>query len=627
MVFARKVWKLLVGIKDGLVLIFMLLFFALLYAVLTLRPSAEAVKDGALFLQLDGVVVEEPAPVDPFDALFSPTPLVMEYRARDLVESIEDAAEDDRIKAVVLDLSRFLGGGMVHMQEIGAALDAASDAGKPVYVHSLFYTDDSMMLAAHADEVWLDPLGVALIAGPGGEGLYFGGLLDRLNINVRVYKVGTFKDAVEPFAQQQASPESLAARRALYDDIWELYRQDLVRARPEMQIGRITSAPAEWVEAANGDIAKAALDAGLVDRLGSWEEFGDHVAQTAGESDWDESPGAFAHTDFVTYDANRDIVEEGRPIAVVTVAGEIVDGDAGPGTAGGDRIADLIDEAATDDDLAALVLRVDSPGGSVTASDTIRRAVMRVKAKGVPVVVSMANVAASGGYWVSTPADRIFAEPGTITGSIGIFGIVPTFEDFLADYDVYTDGVRTTPLSGQPDPFAGFTPEVDRIIQSSVEAGYARFLELVAQSRGWEPARVDMVGQGRVWSGLAARQNGLVDEMGNLDAALAYAAKAAELEEDEWHPRYVGAERAEFASLLEQIARDDRGTETGARDVLSYAAQRRKLALQLASVRLERLVGGDAGMQALCLECDAGLLARPIGDERGFWAQLIGLLR
>lgn len=628
MVFARKVWKLLVGVKDGLVLIFMLLFFALLYAVLTTRPSAEAVKDGALFLQLDGVVVEEPSNVDPFAALFSPTPLVTEYRARDLVASIEDAAEDDRIKAVVLDLSRFLGGGFVHMQEIGAALDAASEAGKPVYVHSLFYTDDSMLLAAHADEVWLDPLGAALIAGPGGEGLYFGGLLDRLNINVRVYKVGTFKDAVEPFSQAQASPESLTARQALYDDIWELYRQEVVRARPDMQIERITSAPAEWIEAAGGDTAQAALDAGLVDKLGSWEEFGDYVAKTVGESDRDESAGAFAYTDFSAYDANRDIAEDGRPIAVVTVAGEIVDGDAGPGTAGGDRIADLIDEAATDDDLAALVLRVDSPGGSVTASEAIRRALLRVKAKNVPIVVSMANVAASGGYWVSTPAERIFAEPGTITGSIGIFGIIPTFEDFLADYDVYTDGVQTTPLSGQPDPIAGFTPEVDRIIQSNIEAGYARFIGLVAENRGWQTARVDNVGQGRVWSGVAARQNGLVDAMGGLDTALAYAAKAAELEEGDWYPMYVGTEREEFASLIEQLIRnDDRGTEAGARDVISYAAQRRKLALQLASVRMERLVGGSAGMQALCLECDAGLAARPISDERGFWATLIQFLR
>lgn len=627
MVFARKVWKLLVGIKDGLVLIFMLLFFALLYAVLTMRPSAEAIKDGALFLQLDGVVVEEPSNVDPFEALFSPTPLVAEYRARDLVATIEDAAEDDRIKAIVLDLSRFMGGGFVHMQEIGAALDAASDAGKPIYVHSLFYTDDSMLLAAHADEVWLDPLGAAMIAGPGGEGMYFGGLLDRLNINVRVYKVGTFKDAVEPFSQQQASPESLAARRALYEDIWELYRQEVVRARPDMQLERITSAPAEWIEAAGGDTAQAALDAGLVDKLGSWEEFGDYVAETVGESDWDESAGSFAYTDFATYDSNRDIIENGRPIAVVTVAGEIVDGEAGPGTAGGDRIADLIDKAATHDDLAALVLRVDSPGGSVTASDAIRRALLRVKAKDIPIVVSMANVAASGGYWVSTPADRIFAEPGTITGSIGIFGIIPTFEDFLADYDVYTDGVQTTPLSGQPDPIAGFTPEVDRIIQSNIEAGYARFIGLVAANRGWEPAQVDMVGQGRVWSGVAARQNGLVDAMGGLDTALAFAAQAADLEEGEWYPMYVGTEREEFASLIEQWTRDDRGTETAARDVVSYAAQRRKLGIQLAAVRMERLVGGSAGMQALCLECDAALAARPIADERGLWAKLLTALR
>ncbi|MXP08742.1 signal peptide peptidase SppA [Pseudoblastomonas halimionae] len=628
MVFARKVWKLLVGIKDGLVLIFMLLFFAALYALLTMRPSADAVRDGALFLQLDGVVVEEPAEVDPFDALLSPTPQINEYRARDLVASIEAAAEDDRIKAVVLDLSRFLGGGFIHMQDIGEALDIARDAGKPVYVHSLFYTDDAMLLAAHADEVWLDPLGAAMIAGPGGEQLYFGALLDRLKINARVYKVGTFKDAVEPYTSSKASAPSLAAREALYGDVWELYRQDVVSARPKIQLERITSAPAEWIEASGGDTAKAALDAGLVDKLGSWEEFGDYVASKVGKDPADDSAGHFANTGFDTYDANLEIDDAGRPIAVVTIAGEIVDGEAGPGTAGGDRIAELIDQASADDDLAALVVRVDSPGGSVTASEAIRRAITRVKAKDVPIVVSMGNVAASGGYWVSTPADRIFAEPGTITGSIGIFGLIPTFEDFLADWDVYSDGVRTTPLSGQPDPIAGFTPEVDRIIQSNIEAGYSRFIGLVAKNRGWKPEQVDMVGQGRVWSGVAARQNGLFDAMGGLDEALAYAAKQAELDAGEWHPRYLGNKREPFLSLIEQLTQSERGVDEAiARDLISYAAQRRRLALGTASVRLERLMTGGAGMQALCLDCDSGMAARPIADERGFWAKLAGMLK
>ena len=235
-------------------------------------------------------------------------------------------------------------------------------------------------------------------------------------------------------------------------------------------------------------------------------------------------PAAFAHSSLRSWLAANPPAEPGRPIGVVTIAGNIVDGEAGPGTAGGERIAKLLDKAQ-DKDLAALVVRVDSPGGSIFASEQIRAAIERHKARGIPVVVSMANLAASGGYWVSTPATRLFAEPATITGSIGIFAVVPSFERALADYGVTSDGVRTTPLSGQPDPFGGLTPEVSELIQANIENGYARFIGLVGKSRGKSAQQIDAVGQGRVWDGGTARQNGLIDQFGGLDDALAYAAR------------------------------------------------------------------------------------------------------
>ena len=518
--FAGKVWRLLVGIKDGLVLVFMLLFFSALFAVLTARPSPASVRDGALLLALDGAIVEERTEVDPFAALLSGQAPMGEYQARDLVHALDKAAEDDRIDAVVLDLDRFVGGGQVHLQKVGEALDRVRAAQKPVLTYATAYTDDSMLLAAHASEVWVNPLGGAVVAGPGGERLYYAGLLDKLKVNARVYKVGEYKSAVEPYNSTGMSEPARENARALYATLWEEYRANMKKARPGADIERVTTQPVEWVTAARGDLATAALQAGLVDKLGSRADFEKRVVELVGDDEWGEGPNAYPHTTLATWLSDNPLPTKGKPIGVITVAGEIVDGDAGPGVAGGDRIAALLDEAL-DDDLAGLVVRVDSPGGSVLASEVIREAILRQKARKIPVAVSMANVAASGGYWVSTPADRIFAEPETITGSIGIFAVVPTFEETAAMIGVTTDGVRTTPLSGQPDFIGGFTPEADAMMQAFIENGYEDFLSRVGAARGMTRDQVDAVGQGRVWDGGTARQLRLVDEYGGMEEALA----------------------------------------------------------------------------------------------------------
>ena len=467
MQFAGKVWRLLVGIKDGLVLVFMLLFFSALFAVLTTRPSPAAVRDGALVLELDGVVVEERAEIDPIETLLSGEAPMGEYQARDLVHALDEAAGDERITAVVLDLDRFLGGGQVHMQAIGEALDRVRAAEKPVLAYATAYTDDGMLLAAHASEVWVNPLGGALVTGPGGQRLYYAGLLEKLKVNARVYKVGEYKSAVEPYSRADMSEAARENARALYETLWEEYRANLKKARPGADIARVTDAPVEWIQSANGDLATAALQAGLVDTLGTRAEFEQRVVELVGEDSWQDGPNAYPHTELAAWLEDNPLDTPGRPIGVVTVAGEIVDGDAGPGTAGGDRIAELLDDAL-EEDLAGLVVRVDSPGGSVLASEMIRDAVMRHKERDIPIAVSMANVAASGGYWVSTPADRIFAEPETITGSIGIFAVIPTFEETAAMAGVTSDGVRTTPLSGQPDLVGGLTPETDAMLQAYI---------------------------------------------------------------------------------------------------------------------------------------------------------------
>lgn len=622
--FAGKVWRLLVGIKDGLSLVFLLLFFFALYAVLTARPSPAAVRDGALLLELDGVIVEERAQIDPIATLLSGADPVGEYQARDLVHAIEEAATDDRIKAIVLDLTGFLGGGQVHLQEIGAALDKAGQADKPVLTYGVGYADDAMLLAAHASEVWLDPMGGALIAGPGGSRLYYGQLLENLRINARVYKVGEYKSAVEPYSRNDMSPAARENYEALYGALWDEWQANVQRARPQLQLQRITEQPVEWVEANRGDLATAALDAGLVDRLGSKVEFGERVKELAGEDIWDDAPGAYAYTELDPWLADIEPDTPGGAIGVITIAGEIVDGDAGPGVAGGDRIAQLLDDAL-DEELAGLVVRVDSPGGSVLASEEIRRAILRHKANDIPIAVSMANLAASGGYWVSTPADRIFAEPETITGSIGIFAVIPTFENAAQEIGVNGDGVRTTPLSGQPDLLAGFTPEVDALLQGAIEDGYMDFLTRVAESRNLTTDQVDRIGQGRVWDGGTARQIGLVDQYGGMEEALAWVAAQAELEDGGWHAMWLGDDVDPYDSIIRQMFVGE-NARPGGGDLFSMIARQEQALIGQISGDVNRLLS-VRGMQAYCLECPAQPRASAQAATEDSWvAKLVRFL-
>lgn len=602
MTFAGKVWKILVGIKDGLVLLLMLLFFWALFAILTTRPSPAMVREGALYLPLDGRVVEEKAKVDPIAIAMSGQKPDHQYRVRDLVHAIEEAATDPRIKVVVLDLEKFGGGGMVHLQRIGEAMDKVRAARKPVLVRAPIYSDGGVLLAAHASEVWVDPMGGAMIAGPGGANLYYKGLIDRLKVQAHVFRVGTYKSAVEPYERASASPEAKEASRAIYAALWEAWQDDVKKARPKANITMATADPAGWLAASGGNAALAAKAAGLVDRIGDRTAFGQRVAELAGV-DSGEPAGSFRHTGLGEWLADKPMSKAGKPIAVVTIANEIVDGEDGPGVAGGDRISALIDEAASGD-YAGLVVRVDSPGGSAIASERIRTAVERMKAKGLPVAVSMGNYAASGGYWVSTPAQRIFAEPATVTGSIGVFGVIPTFERTLADFGVTSDGVRTTPLSGQPDLLAGLSPELEQVVQSQINHTYQYFITLVGKSRGKSAQDVDRIAQGRVWDGGTARQLGLVDQLGGLDDALAWVATKARLKDGEWHAEYLGGGEDPFSELVAAVLGGGSGQadDVRATDFVSYAAVRQREAMSRMGSDLDRLLGGS-GAQALCLEC------------------------
>ena len=619
--FVRGVWHLLVGIKDALVLVLMLMFFGLLYAVLSARPSP-AVHDGVLMLDLKGSIAEQPAEVDPLNTLGGST-APREYSLRTLRAALFAASKDDRVKAVALDLDRFTGGGTASLGEVGDALDTVRRSGKPVLAYATAYTDDGYQLAAHASEVWLNPLGTVALAGPGGNNLYFKGLLDKLGVTANVYRVGTYKSAVEPFTRSDMSPEARQNAQELAANLFEGWRDDVRSARPKAAIEPYIRDTAGAVAAAGGDFAAAAQRAGLVDKIGERRQFEKRLAALGGVDEG--ARGGFRRIRLDQYAASEVREDTTGPIGVVTVAGTIVDGKAGLGTAAGDSIAEAIEKGLRKGDLKALVVRIDSPGGSVTGSERIRQALLEAKARKIPIVASMGNVAASGGYWVATAADHIVAEPSTITGSIGVFGILPSFQGSLQKLGIGADGVKTTPLSGEPDLLRGPSPEAGRLVQMGVESIYRRFLGIVAQARGKTPSQVDQIAQGRVWAGGTARQLGLVDSFGGMDEAIARAAGLAKLgnERGVTYLERPKSWRGEFASLF------DGGDDGGSGDeVDGFAAlgagDRGEIAAALGTAR--QLLDGPT-VQVRCLECgSAGSPTRVSPADSSFLRGLLALL-
>ncbi|HWH17401.1 MAG TPA: signal peptide peptidase SppA [Allosphingosinicella sp.] len=619
--FLRAVWRLLVGVKDALVLLFMLLFFGALYAALSVKPYSGSVREGALLLDLAGPIVEQPASADPIDVLTG-RPLIREYRLRDVVHALETAAKDKRVKAVALDLDIFMGGGQSTLANVADAMDTVRRANKPVVAYATAYTDDSYLLAAHASEVWLNPMGGVLVAGPGGSNIYYRGLMDKLGVTANVYRAGAYKAAVEPFTRNDMSPEARQAMEALAGSLWESWLQDVRQARPKAQAAAYAARPADMIAQARGDMARAALAAGLVDKLGTRGDFERRMAQLVGTDDKDV-PGSFKSSSYDAWVAENPAGDSAGEIGVLTVAGNIVDGEAGLGTAGAETIVDALEQGLEGGNLKALVLRVDSPGGSALASERIRQAVLAAKSKGLPVVVSMGSVAASGGYWIATAGDKIYAEPSTITGSIGVFGVLPSFEGSMEKLGLGADGVKTTPLSGEPDLLRGIAPEAERLFQMGVESTYRRFLAIVSQARNMPVPQVDQIAQGRVWAGGTARQLRLVDSFGSLDDAVAEAARMAKLDPEDVEPVFL-EKQPDFLEQMFQTAQGG-GAEPAARDMFSRIAQRPQLLLMRALEDVRQIMAGPA-IQARCLECPSSSMPRRREQPASLTGWLWGLL-
>lgn len=592
-------WRAMMIVKDALVLLFLLLFFGLVYMALSATPNAGSVREGALVLNLNGTIAET-MPVQSVGDVINGGGSGRVFLLRDLVRGLDAAAADDRVRAVVVDLSGFGGGGQVELERLGQALDGVRKAKKRVLAFSGTYADAAYLVAAHCDEIWLDPMGYVALPGPGTSQPYYKGLIDKLGATIHVYRVGKYKSFVEPYTRTEASPEAKAADQALLDALWADWQANVHAARPQAVLADYIKAPLTRVAAVHGDLAAAARDARMVDGIATRYDFGDHVAKLVGHDDATK-PGDFRGIRWSDWLAANPASHRGAAVAVVTVSGEIVDGKSRGVQAGGTTIADDIERATADGRVRAIVLRVDSPGGSVDASERIRLALVEARKKQLPVIASMGGIAASGGYWISTASDRVLAEPATITGSIGVFGIIPTFEKSLAKLGISHDGVATTPLSGQPDAIGGTTPQVDQLIQSTIDQTYQRFIGLVSAARDLPTAQVDAIAQGRVWDGATARKLNLVDGYGTLEDALAAAAKAAKLDPNDVYPLYMDVHSTWLTDVLAGLKPPEEDAQV---DALTAYAQAHTVSLDRILDDSRALLDGPV-VQARCLSCPA----------------------
>lgn len=551
--FFRGLWRFLDGLRRVLALALLLMIFISLFVAL--RNSVPHLPSrAALVIHPHGRLVEQLAG-DPIERAFNEASRRGDGQTLlwDVTESITGAAKDARVQALVLELDDLQGAGQPALEEIAAAIRTFKASGKKVLAHGTNFDQAQYYLAAQADESFLDPFGTVLIEGYERYRMYLKGALDKLSVDMHLFRVGKYKSAAETYVRQDMSAEEREESRVYLGALWQGYQDAVVGARklPEGSVSKYAEGYIDALRASQGDGAKVALAAGLVTGLKTAEEFGQRVSELVGEDGDSHSFNAISLTDYARVQrAERRLSQDGKPrIAFVVASGEIQDGDQPSGSVGGDSFAALLRQVRHDDKVKAVVLRVDSPGGSVLASELIHREVVALKAAGKPVVVSMGSVAASGGYYIAAPADEIVASPMTVTGSIGIFAALPTFDRTLDRLGVRVDGLGTTALSGAQRLDRPLQPALRDFVQATIEHGYEQFLGHVAQGRHKTRDEVHEIAQGRVWVGSDAQRIGLVDTLGGLDVAVRSAAQRAKLGND-----YVLDRVEPEMGLIEQLA-------------------------------------------------------------------------
>jgi len=533
--FFSAIWRGVNGLRKVLHLVLLLFIFMLFFGVMSGEAPPILPHKAALVVQPVGALVEQMSG-DPYERAISelmgdaqPQTLV-----QDIVDALEAARHDSRIAAVHLELSALSSAGFDKLERIASAILSFRESGKPVIASADFFTQQGYYLAAHADEVYLNPEGLVFLQGYSTYRTFYKDAIDLLKVDWNVFRVGDHKSFAEPYTRMDMSPEDRESRQRLIDYLWKSYQRKVEAARglADDAVDDYAQNLVAHTEAAGGDLAIVARDRGLVDELLGRTELRDimigHVGPDA--DDGSTYSGVWMYDYLSQLALRRGSKEDTDNVAIVVAAGSMLNGSQPPGTIGGDSTAALLERALDDESVRAVVLRVDSGGGSAFAAEVIAEEVRKLQAAGKPVVASMGSVAASAGYWISMDADRIYASPTTVTGSIGIVGMFPTFQRTLATIGIGTDGVGTTPWSGQLRPDREMSDEARKLFQIVIDDGYRDFINGVARGRDLDVDYVDRIGQGQVWSGEEALANGLVDELGGLDEAIAGAASLAGLD-------------------------------------------------------------------------------------------------
>ena len=550
----RRIFKFIGSILTVIRYAFSLLIVVVLFSVIggmfvgNIQPVPE---EGALYLAPQGVLVDQKSYVDPLaQVLAQGSQQNTETLVRDIVEAIDTARDDSRITHLLLDTDYMAGASLSKLQEIGAALRRFKATDKPIIAVADYFTQSQYFLAAHADEIILNPLGGVMITGFGSYRSYFKDALDKLNITMNIFRVGQYKSAVEPLMGNSMSPQVRDETGVLLNDLWQSYSSEIedLRSLDEGSVNDYANNLHLSLEQYKGDSAALSKAAGLVDTIASRSGIHQYlIANIASEDDDVISINMDSYLSNTRL-ANKQISNGQNQIAVVVASGSIMDGQQPEGSIGGDTLAAIFTELREDENVKAVVLRVDSGGGSAFASEIIRDSINAIQNQGIPVVVSMSSAAASGGYWIAAEADRILAMPTTITGSIGVWGVVPTIDQSLAKLGIYSDGVGTTDIAAMIELDRPLTEQTKIIIQAGVDNIYTRFITLVANGRDSTPAEVHKIAQGRVWTGNQALANGLVDQLGDLNDAILVAAEIADL--DNYQVDYRRKEMTPIEALL-----------------------------------------------------------------------------
>ncbi len=610
--FLRGLWRAVTWIRIGLANIIFIGVIILLIVLLSSSEDTRLPDEFALTLTPSGVLVDQLSYTDPMTLLLmGREDHPRETLLSDLIDAVNNAAEDPRINALVLETDYFQGGGLSKMEELGVALHAFRESGKPIYAVGSYYTQQQYFLASHADEIFLNDMGMVLLTGYGIFRQYYHDALERLNINFHLFRSGDYKDAMEHFARSDMSEASREHYSELLNQLWGVYtsRVEELRNLPSGAIDDYINNIDHKLREQHGDFSSLALHSGLVDSVLSNRELEEHLIDLLGHCPCKRSYNGVSHRRYLSHvrraQAAEQVVSRAPGIGLLVASGAILDGERPEGEIGSDTFARLLRQVREDDDIKALVLRIDSGGGSAFASEVIRDELAATRASGIPVLISMGSVAASGGYWIAAGADEIWATPTTITGSIGVIGAVVTFEDALASLGIHTDGVGTTRFADALRLDRPVSEQTRQVFQMSVDNIYRRFVSLVAEARGSTPEEIDRLAQGRVWSGDRALELGLVDQLGNLNDVIEAAAERAGLEEY----RLVPITRP--LSAKEQFFRQLAGRNAGSlmpRTLLDSwfpPEARRQIAPMMESLGALGQLNDPRHIYSICVECIA----------------------